>query len=233
MHKFLTFLLCFSVLTSACQSEPVDVGTGLEDGGETSEVTDKDTVEDTNYIPALELTVGIADLDMIFAHKGKSYNISKDDVTTACGAIDTTYITKSIDSDGSFTYLWKDNGNGELDSSYAFETPEYLGSYDPSTGEAEWSAAGGMTPVLSAQLNEWAKEGDSFELKWIQTSTVMKLPEPMLVETETVKAEACPDGSLTISDALEGEGVSLVGNFDVEIYYEGKLVGKTEISLAQ
>ncbi|MFA4815266.1 MAG: hypothetical protein WC653_04180 [Candidatus Gracilibacteria bacterium] len=153
---------------------------------------------------------GIADLDMIFADP--SYAIYPEDITYECGAIDYTNITKDFSSDDSFTYVWKGYG----------DQTEYLGDYSPSSYGGDWSAWSRMTPILSAKLNTWAKAGDEFEVRWVQT--------PKLVKTGTVLAQACADGTLYISDVLETGGM---GGYTLEVYYQGHLVGKTDLALSQ
>lgn len=165
---------------------------------------------------------GIADLGLIFTDDYEG--ISPDDVTLSCGAIDTAKVSKV-----------EATGKDELSAgfTYTYSDGTYLGGYTHFAGKTEafeWSAWSGMTPVLSAKLNTSAREGDRFDIKWIQNSFWQTLEEPKLLRTQTVEASRCDDGTLYISDSLGG--VSL-GGYEVEVYYNGKLVGETEFSLAQ
>ncbi len=207
MNKLISSLVSLAILTSACQTQTAD--------------QEQQTTESSTVDPTAESELEVTDLTMIFADE--YHGITVDDLLTSCGSIDYDFVKKD-------EVLGKD----KLPAGFTYTSSDgtYLGSYTHPAGDPNglsWSAWSGLTPVLSVTLNESAKAGDLFEIKWTQTSFIQTMEEPTLLQSKTVEATACSDGTLAISDSLDAG----MGGYKVEIYHEGTLLSETSFSLAQ
>lgn len=164
--------------------------------------------------------VSLSSMELIFANPRNGIN--QTDLLTACGAIDTNVVNKEV-WDGGYTYVLGENPDDQIIGD------EYLGNYN---GAAEFGAAAGQQPLLSAGLSGDAKIGDKFEVRWYKTSFFMELPEKELLQTATLEPKECSDGRLYLSDSLSSPEATL-GGFEVYLYYGDRLIGKRSFNMAQ
>lgn len=154
--------------------------------------------------------VGISSLSMGFFADSTPY-------LNTCKQVDMSLVEK--------IYYEAGMSKGIMDY-YDIRTDEFLYSYNSNYdfwGTYSNYGEPSKEAVVNAEMNSWAKAGDTVDVRWIRGSELVASEEVIVTECQ---------GKFYISanaDSLDGSGAPM---FEVQLYYEDRLIGEARFSLS-